>query len=36
MSTTKSAKKTIIEKLEEAKRVIRQLDAITQPVNVDV
>ena len=36
MSTTKSAKKTIIEKLEEAKRIIRQLDAITQPVNVDV
>ena len=36
MSTTKSAKKTIIEKLEEAKRIVRQLDAITQPVNVDV
>ena len=36
MSTTKSAKKTIIEKLEEAKRIIRQLDAITQQVNVDV
>ena len=35
-STTKSAKKTIIEKLEEAKRIVRQLDAITQQVNVDV
>ena len=29
-------KRTRVAKLEEAKRIVRQLDAITQQVNVDV